>query len=337
MGLSNEFSPIRSEQEYLEFVARPFTPACFIEKSERPFERRSITCGRYTSHLYYLPAKLPIAGNAPNPDRLSLGTYNVLFDGYLAYNRLDQFDDFEFSNVDPAGRRLRLCSRIMQLDADLLATQETSQQVFLDVLAFLPEYAGVYMDTQGQGRQGVAIFFRASKFEPFDWQGVAVWHSSLRRNKGALRLALSWQGEMIELSSVHLSWVEEAMMTPEMLEQLRAELRGFISHLGCTGNRCPKMLLGDFNLEPSVVTGVLSEEPFTAFNLLLSDMSYATAPLKAQQVERRIDHVVYDAADTWTVSERLVNLPFSAEKTEILSEHEPSDHLPVLAYLGMRS
>jgi endonuclease/exonuclease/phosphatase family metal-dependent hydrolase len=236
-----------------------------------------------------------------------------------------------------SARRERVATTIRDSGVDILGVQEAQPHQLAELAAMLPELAwfGVGRNADLSGEHS-AIFYRRERFELIDsgtfWlsdtpqvAGSKGWDADYERivTWGRLRDRLS--GRAFHYFNTHFDHVGEISRR----ESARLLLRKVDE---IAGPRGPVILTGDFNATPdSEPVGILTREGGFSDALARSE----TAPVgpdstwnafRAIEPGRRIDFVFVRGAVS-VRSHQIVDRTFDGRF--------PSDHLPVVAELGL--
>ena len=346
---TDESSQIQSESDYLNFNTEFFQPKVRIEEIF-PDAQVGEILDQVASSPFYLVQSSQFSTTLPVtvPEAYRIGTYNVLYDGFLFYNQFDKIDHFDWSLINPQTRRQKVVARIESLQADMLCTQEMSQAIFTDVLKAMPHYSGVYLHAQNKDNQGVALFFDAEKFSPLALDDILGKNNPHKTHKGIIYVPLSFFGEQVIVACGHLPWYESSTRSVQADIMQQEDIRRFFELPEQFSNIKQRLFLGDFNATAETLyANLLQEDKIDVPEVLLSNKSYSTCfddytvGGTLYSVAEKIDHIFYQLKPTLTIEEDSSVTDYRyisnfKERQVMLTEYEPSDHLPVVGVLSRR-
>ncbi|MCY4046023.1 MAG: hypothetical protein OXE99_13225 [Cellvibrionales bacterium] len=342
---TNENTHISSKNDYLQFNQQTYSPLTRIN-DYFPTEKLTFTDSVATSDVYVVkrPSNQTYA-NKEGP--LTIGTYNVLYDGFLFYNQFDKVPNFDWSLINPQDRLPKVISRIQNLNADLLCTQEMSEMLFVEVLKAMPNFSGIFVHSQGADRQGVALFINQDRFDEIDLSNIHEKNNPNKTHKSALYAKLVSNKQPLAVACGHLPWYESWNKNTLTDQQQTEDILAFLTLPEPLAMLDIKIWLGDFNTTSSTIRAKAGDFlDKNNVNILEDDQSYNTCFDDYEDGERlysiaeKIDHILYESSRHYKLDED----PLTTDKRYqsnlsnrevMLSKDEPSDHLPVTARLTL--
>jgi endonuclease/exonuclease/phosphatase family metal-dependent hydrolase len=287
--------------------------------------------------------------STPLTKPLRIASYNVLFNGFMGFNRFDLHPDFSFPLINFASRRSALVQKIKSFDADLIMLQELSQDLFVAIIAGMPDYVGAYFENQPHQGVGLGALVRVAQF---DAQRISVNSfkvtpsQSKRTGKVGIIAHLSRNGKPLNFAGLHLTYFTmEALKNAENIASLSHDLRAIYSTLPAAN---ATYIMGDYNLEPATIDTLMKEldpgftrspskaQTYTCFDDRF-DPPYPQST-SVQDIPVEIDHLYYKG--------EVASIPLRDEKYTrfaerrwgppqvVLDAENPSDHLPIVFTIG---
>ncbi|XP_048578715.1 carbon catabolite repressor protein 4 homolog 4 [Nematostella vectensis] len=269
---------------------------------------------------------------SPQPDlrrKLSIVTYNTLADCYIPQADMYPHTELKFLFRDGISSRRHhlLTEEIRWLNADIFCLQELDDWYYNGIIdKFMDSlgYSGVYMKKADPKLDGLAIFYRRSKFKKAKTDMVLLsdFIDKLTGDKkmtgyktGHVLLMVALEsledGSILAIGNTHsLCHLGKHVITTtaQILCAAQAMLKFVQSLQSTTDDRVPYVLCGDFNIEPQ----------YPIYNLL------EEGTLNKDTL-RQLDYIVPDP--TFTVEDKLCK-----EEEKLLSlieEHLTSSPLKV--------
>ncbi len=342
VSAENEFSAIDSLQAYLEFNKHKYKPVVKIVDEIPSVQITYIHDAVSKSPVYFSPSRSP---DKVFREDILIGTYNVLYDGFLFYNQFDRIKGFDWQLIDPKSRQLRVIERIKSLDADVLCLQEVSESLFIKILEMDSRYSGIFMHAHNADPQGVALFVNQEEFEGISLSDIRGKNNENKTHKGTLYLPLSRKGDVVTVACGHLPWYESWTRDEITKEKQREDIVNFF-HIDVSKRDENMIYLGDFNTTSEVVKEHLKDKrlDYLSVDVLETAESYNTCfddyedGKHLYSIAEKIDHIFYQLPSKYQLVEELSIVTQRhqsnyVERQVILGEIEPSDHLPVLARL----
>ena len=257
-------------------------------------------------------------------------SYNILATAYVHRSRYPNTAD---AILDPAWRTPAVVKHIVAMEADLLCLQEVEPAVFEALQAALAAqgFAGEYARKLGKRPEGLAVFFRLSRFTLADARVMPGRDARGQAdNTGHVtQLVVLRHGERtLGVINTHLAWDP-----PEAPVADRRGLRQAQQFLGEHRRRAAEcdgwIISGDFNVEPGSDTIAAVRQ--AGFRFAHQDLA-GVFTCNAHGVARLVDYLF--------VSDRLRGeavMPRQIDGGTVLpSVEEPSDHLALMAHIEWR-
>jgi mRNA deadenylase 3'-5' endonuclease subunit Ccr4 len=256
---------------------------------------------------------------------LLVASYNVLADSYI--------NPAWYPGVAPAllargARTPAIVRRIAELDSDVVCLQEVEPGVAAALSSWLEPlgYFGHYAPKGGVKPDGCATFVRTRSAAVRTVQTLAYRDGGGRRPASghiALVLVLEWEALALAVANTHLKWDPPGTPPAD-----RWGLRQITQLLEAREDLAPGcaawIICGDFNAGPdSDVLRVLEEAGFASDYRDREHRATCVANGKAKM----IDFLCYSGP----LTAQPIDLAAIDDRTALPSEHEPSDHLPVMA------
>jgi mRNA deadenylase 3'-5' endonuclease subunit Ccr4 len=253
-------------------------------------------------------------------------SYNVLATAYI---QPDRYRRTPAGILDPAWRVPALVRHIAALNADLLCLQEVEPAVFDALGTSLGQqgYAGEYARKRAGRPEGVATFFRRTRFTLTDSR-VLAGDDTDRTGHVTQFVVLAHEGRTLGAINTHLTW--DAPGTPAADRRgLRQAQRIVDEQRRRAGEADAWMIMGDFN--------VTADHDIVA---LVRDAGFRFAhegldgvfTCNANGAARLVDYVF--CANRLT-ADAVAPKPIGGG-TILPGEEDPSDHLPLLARIDWR-
>lgn len=241
---------------------------------------------------------------------MRVASYNVLATAYI---KPEYYPDADEAILNRSARHPALVQRVLGLSADVYCLQEVDAEVLASLQEWMPGYTCRYLP-KGRGRpDGCATLIHG--LEVVDWREVVY---SDRSGHVALILETNFAGRRLALANTHVKW--DPSGTP------LGERHGYLQILDLLQTLCDMdcdewIVCGDFNVTPrDELVRCLREAGLNeAFDGL--DRPYTFV---SKGKARKIDYIFHSAG--------LEASPEALPRVSALpSEHEPSDHLPLVA------
>jgi len=225
---------------------------------------------------------------------MRLATYNVLATAYI---RASYYPDVEPRWLDPAWRGPAILERVRALEADVLCLQEVEAKVYEALREALPGYVWTWLPKTGSRPDGCATAAR-----------TVLRTRELAYADGSGHVALLTEvAPGVTVANTHLKWQHGL---PQITELLR---------------EAPQVICGDLNVTGNdpVLQALRARGMREAFDGAPAPTAVANGQAK------KIDHIFH--ASTLTARPE-PPVPIT-DHTPLPSAEEPSDHLPLVAWL----
>lgn len=259
---------------------------------------------------------------------LAVASYNVLADAYV---RPERYPGVPLVALDFMTREPLLLRRIAHLGADVICLQEVEHALFASLEGHLRTrgYLGHYARKANNKPDGCATFVRESlKVESSQILHFADGSARPKcppTGNVALLLLVHWEGTMLGVINTHLKWdapdvPEKARLGVRQITQLLKEKDGLLPGAQAW------VMCGDFNAgSDSPVVGVLRRASLVdAFH----ERPEANTCV-VDRVAKRIDYIFHST----NLQSKPGELPSLGGQTLLPSPDEPSDHVPIQAWL----